>query len=101
MGFFKEYRDVKELLRSKHSIVFYAESRHYFQYFDRLIRDLLASGKQIIYLTSDLKDPLLQSSFSGMKVIYVKYMLGTLFSRIKAAIMIMTMPDLGNFLFKR
>ena len=51
MGFFKEYREVNELIRSKHAIVFYAESRHYYQYFDKLIRDLLASGKQIIYLT--------------------------------------------------
>jgi hypothetical protein len=101
MGFFKEYREVNDLLRSKHSIVFYAENRHYYQYFDKLIRDLLASGKQIIYLTSDSKDPLIQASFSGMKVIYVKYMLGTLFSRLKADMMIMTMPDLGNFLFKR
>lgn len=101
MGFFKEYREVNELLRSKQGIVFYAESRHYYQYFDKLVRDLLASGKQIIYLTSDEKDPLIKSSFSGMKVIYVKYMLGTLFSRLKADVMIMTMPDLGNFLFKR
>lgn len=101
MGFFKEYREVNELLRSKQGIVFYAESRHYYQYFDKLIRDLLASGKQVIYLTSDLKDPLIKSTFSGMKVIYVKYMLGTLFSRLSADVMIMTMPDLGNFLFKR
>lgn len=101
MGFFKEYREVNELLRSKQGIVFYAESRHYYQYFDKLIRDLLASGKQIIYLTSDSKDPLIKSTFPGMRVIYVKYMLGTLFSRLKAAVMIMTMPDLGNFLFKR
>jgi YidC/Oxa1 family membrane protein insertase len=28
-------------------------------------------------------------------------MLGTLFSRLRADVMIMTMPDLGNFLFKR
>jgi hypothetical protein len=101
MGFFKEYREVNELLRTKHAIVFYAESRHYYQYFDKLIRDLLASGKQIIYLTSDSKDPIAQATFSGMKVIYVKFMLGTLFSRIRADVMIMTMPDLGNFLFKR
>src|SRR5690348_15484611 len=101
MGFFKEYREVNELLRSGHPIVFYAESRHYYQYFDTLIRDLLSSGKQVMYLTSDKKDPLLQGGSSGMKVIYVKYMLGTLFSRLKADIMIMTMPDLGNYLFKR
>jgi len=101
MGLFKEYREINELLRSKHAIVFYAESRHYYQYFDKLIRDILASGKQIIYLTSDSKDPIIQATFSGMKVIYVKYMLGTLFSRIRTDVMIMTMPDLGNFLFKR
>jgi YidC/Oxa1 family membrane protein insertase len=101
MGFFKEYREVNELLRLKQPIVFYAESRHYYQYFDKLIRDLLASGNKITYLTSDAKDPLLQSPASGLKVVYVNYLLGFLFSRLKAEVMVMTMPDLGNYLFKR
>jgi hypothetical protein len=101
MGFFSEYKQVKKLLQQKQQVVFYAESRHYYRYFERLIIDLLASGTEIYYITSDAGDPLLKNIPAKMKVVYVKWMLGFLFSKIRTDVMIMTMPDLGNFLFKR
>lgn len=101
MGFVSEYKQVNRLLQQKPEVVFYAESRHYYQYFERLINDLLAKNVKICYITSDGGDPLLSTAPPGMQVIYVKWMLGFLFSRIKADVVIMTMPDLGNYLFKR
>ncbi len=102
MSFFSEYKQVTALLQQKQQIVFYAESRHYYPYYERLIRDILSSGKaDICYITSDSNDPLLTQAPAGIKVIYVKWLLGFLFSRLRASAMIMTMPDLGNFLFKR
>jgi hypothetical protein len=101
MGFFSEYKQVNKLLQQKQQVVFYAENRHYYQYFERLINDLLKNGAAIFYITSDAADPLLATAPPGMQVISVKWMLGFLFSRIRADVMIMTMPDLGNFLFKR
>lgn len=102
MSFFSEYKQVSALLKSKQPVVFYAESRHYYSYFEQLIADLLANSEiPIFYITSDAKDPLLQDAPARIKVIYAKWMLGFLFSRLKARVMIMTMPDLGNFLFKR
>ena len=101
MGFFKEYREVQQLLQQKQQVVVYAESRFYFQYYRQLIHDLLQEQVPVSYFTSDKADPLLQNAPTGMKVIYVKWMLGHLFSRIKAKVMIMTMPDLGHFLYKR
>ena len=101
MGFFKEYREVNELLRSRHQIVFYAESIHYYQYFEKLIGDLLASGKELVYITSDIKDPILRAAPAGIKPVYVKTFLGFLFTRLKADVVIMTMTDLGNYLYKR
>src|SRR5687768_13620793 len=101
MGFFKEYRELNDLLRSRQKIVFYAESIHYYQYFEKLISDLLASGGELVYITSDKKDPILRAAPSGIKPVYVKNLLGFLFSRLKADVMIMTMTDLGNFLYKR
>ncbi len=88
-------------LRHKQTVVFYAESKHYFQYFEKLIRGLLAKNIKIVYITSDKRDPLRKTSPEGMHVMYTKWMLVFLFKRIKADVMIMTMPDLGNYLFKR
>ncbi len=102
MGFFSEYKEITKLLQEKNQIVFYAESRHYFPYFERLINDILEKGNvRICYITSDKNDPLLNRAPAMMKVVYAKWMLGFLFSRIRADVMIMTMPDLGNYLFKR
>lgn len=101
MGFFAEYREVQQLLRQKQQVVFYAESRFYYQYYQQLIHDLLKENIPLCYITSDKADPLLQSAPPGIKVIYVKWMLGHLFSRIRSALMILTMPDLGHFLYKR
>jgi len=102
MGFFTEYKEASALLKTKQPIIFYVESRHYYSYFEQLITDLLANGETgICYITSDQEDPLLQQAPAGIKPIYVKWMLGFLFSRLKADVMIMTMPDLDNLLFKR
>ena len=40
MGFFSEYKTISELLKERHDIVFYSESRHYYQYFEQLISGL-------------------------------------------------------------
>ncbi len=101
MSFFSEYNTVFKLLKEKQRVVFYAESRHYYQYFEKLIEDLLNNGIDICYITSDAKDPLLVTAPEKMNVIRVKWLLGFLFSKLKADVMIMTMPDLGNYLFKR
>ncbi len=102
MSFFSEYTQVNRLLQQKQQVVFYSESRHYSIYFKKLIDDLLAEpGLLICYITSDKNDPLLSKAPAEMSVLYVKWMLGFLFSRIRADVMIMTMPDLDNFLFKR
>lgn len=101
MGFFSEYKGLNKLLQQKRSVVFYAENKYYFQYFKRLIIDLLENKVKVHYITSDSSDPLLSSNTPGLQVIYVKWMLGHFFSRISADVMILTMPDLGNFLFKR
>jgi YidC/Oxa1 family membrane protein insertase len=102
MSLFSEYSQVNRLIGEKQELVFYAESRHYFQYFEKLIQDLLATKSvNICYITSDRADPLLGESIPGMRIVLVKWMLGFLFARLHADMMILTMPDLDNFLFKR
>jgi hypothetical protein len=87
--------------RQKQSVVVYSESRYYYQYFERLINDLLARDVKILYITSDKTDPLLKTSPSHMKVMYNKWKIGFVFSKMKADVMLMTMPDLGNYFLKR
>jgi len=93
---------VQNLLKQKHEVVFYAESRHYFQYYEQLIHDLLETGKvSVTYITSDKNDHLFNSQWKNFKVVHVKWLLGFLFSKVQASVLIMTMTDLGNYLFKR
>jgi CDP-Glycerol:Poly(glycerophosphate) glycerophosphotransferase len=102
MPFFEEYKKVSTLIKSKQQVVFYAESRHYYQYFEKLILDLRENSDiSICYITSDKNDPLLFTSSHRMKVVYVKWMLGFLFSNLHADVMVMTMPDINNFAFKK
>lgn len=88
-------------LRHRQSVVFYAESRHYYQYFQKLVEGLLTKGVKVLYITSDKEDPLRKTAPEGLQVMHAKWMLGYLFKKIKSDVMVMTMPDLGNYLFKR
>ncbi len=101
LGAFFWVRMFWQRLRPKQAVVFYAENRHYYQYFERLIKDLLDKKTRILYITSDKGDPLRKNAPGGMQVMYAKWTLGLLFKKIRADVMIMTMPDLGNYLFKR
>lgn len=102
MGLFSEYAQVKEVLAKEHEIVFFAESRHYFVYFERLIADLLEhTDVNICYITVDAADPLLASTGPRFRVYRIKWMLGFLWARLRAERVVMTMPDLGHFLFKK
>lgn len=102
MGFFSEYKAVKKILSTKHPVIFYAESKYYQQYFRELIDGLCEQYQQsIYYITSDENDPILLSSSPKIKAFYVHWWLAFLFSRLKAAVVIVTMPDLDNYIFKR
>jgi YidC/Oxa1 family membrane protein insertase len=102
MNFFAEYRLANQLLKEHHPIVFYAESKYYYQYFERLLQDVLqAAGLPVLYITSDEKDPLLTAAPRGLRVVYVKRFLLYLFPKLKAGVVIMTMPDLHTLGFRR
>ena len=73
MGFFSEYRQFNKLVQVHHPVVFYAESQHYYQYFRQLITDLLQqTSLPVLYITSDVNDPLLSTSSERLQVVYVK-----------------------------
>lgn len=102
MNLFSEYKKVNALLREEQQVVFYAESRHYYQYFEKLISDIISqTDLTICYITSDKNDPLLVQHDERLNVVYSSLTLGHVFARIRSSVMIMTMPDLGNYLLKR
>lgn len=102
MSFFSEYKTVNYLIRKKYQVVFYSESGHYFQVFQPIMDELIKRNVRICYITSDPKDCLLEQRYSrGFEVFYIKWMLAFLFTHLNAEIVIMTMPDLGNFLYKK
>lgn len=102
MGLLSEYKTVKEIVAVKYPVVFYAENRHYYQYFKNLLEELQKQeGLDICYITSDKNDPVLLSASGRVKAFYIRWWLAFLFSRLRASVMIMTMPDLDNYIFKK
>lgn len=102
MSIFSEYRTVRDLLAQRHAVIVYSESKYYYQYYQFLLNDIRKQiDRQILYITSDKNDPLLTANIPGMRVVYVKWLIQFLFSKIQGDIMIMTMPDLDNYAFKR
>ena len=99
-SFFKEFRVAQQLVQTRYDVIFYAENAYYFQYFHHLLQSIEDKGLKICYLTSDKNDPLLQQEKS-FEVVYIRSTLAFVFQRLQASVVEMTMPDLGNFQFRR
>jgi hypothetical protein len=100
LSFFSELRNVQKLAGQKFHVVFYAENKYYFQYFRHLYEALIQiPALKIAYITSDKGDSILEDD--RVQTFYLKSTLAGTFPRLQADVMIMTMPDLQNFIFKR
>ena len=89
---------------NKH-LVFYSEKNGFYKYYERLINYLLAHSNIIIhYITSDPDDNIfkLAEKENKIKAYYIdEKRLITLFMKMDADIVVMTMPDIDNFHYKR
>lgn len=102
----REKADYKKFfsVTNKH-LVFYSESSGFYKYFQNLIEALLARSNVIIhYVTSDPKDQIFKIAEDQPRI--RPYYIGekkliTLFMKMDADIVVMTMPDLENFHIKR
>lgn len=97
-------RAFSALTQSQRKIVFYAEDAQSLVHFENIIRQLFDRfGEPVCYLTSAPDDPLLTEPLPGMKVFYVGDGLvrTIVFTGLRADLLIMTMPDLGNYHIKR
>jgi hypothetical protein len=86
------------------SIVVYSEGSGYWKFLGPVVSSLIADyGREIDYVTSDINDPVLSNPPPNVRGYYVGsgsafvYALQTL----RAAVLLMTTPDLNNFHLKR
>ena len=106
--FGKEDNDIEkfnELDLNERSIVFYSESSVIlYPYVEEIIEELQNRDQKICYLTSSKYDPILKNKNENIKVFYIgdsELEKMNFFLRLKARILIMTMPDLGAYHIKR
>ena len=106
--FDKEGNDIEkfnELDLDERSIVFYSESSVIlYPYVEEIIRELQNRDQKVCYLTSSKDDPILKNKNENVRVFYIgdsELEKMNFFLRLKAKILIMTMPDLGSFHIKR
>jgi CDP-glycerol glycerophosphotransferase (TagB/SpsB family) len=99
--FFQENRKIQKLIATKYDVIFYAENRYYRQYLNHLLENLQKHSLRICYITSDKNDPVLTEKMNNTDVFFSKSTLAFVFTKLKADVAIMTMPDLGNYIFKK
>ena len=106
--FGKEGNDIdkfNELDLDERSIVFYSESSVIlYPYVEEVIRELQNRDQKICYLTSSKHDPIFKNKSKNIKVFYIgdsEIEKMNFFLRLKAKVLIMTMPDLGSYHIKR
>lgn len=85
-------------------VVFYSEGAGYWTHFEPIVRHWLNSQQhELVYLTSDINDPLIVHPINGVKAFYIGT--GTirilLFATMQAKLVVMTMPDLETYSIKR
>ena len=102
----REKEDYKRFFSvgNKH-LVFYSESSGFYKYYERIIAYILANSKLTIhYVTGDPNDQIFEIAKKEPRII--PYYIGqkkliTLFLRLEADVMVMTMSDLDNYQYKR
>ena len=106
--FSKEENDIdkfNELDLDERSIVFYSEnSVILYPYVEEIIRELQNRDQKVCYLTSSKDDPILKNKNENVRVFYIgdsELEKMKFFLRLKAKMLIMTMPDLGSYHIKR
>jgi len=102
-------REIKDFIRffwktpkEQRNIVFYAEHEGYYPNFEGLIDELIGRHEQTIcYITSDPKDPILQSSEPKTKAFYINKLLAFFMVLVNCRAFVMTMTDLNQLHLKR
>lgn len=94
--FFGELSTFLKLQDMLKGVTFYAEDDFSYLTMAGYVDGLLAAGDEVVYLTSDLRDPLFDASIPHLHVLGVKTLLAPTLGKCRAPILVTTMPDLGS-----
>ena len=106
MNLLKEIKSLycfcKQTPKADKLVVFYAEHKNYFPYFEGLIEELVNKYNQsLCYVTSDPNDPILQNQQPKIKAYYLDKLLPLFMVFVNCKVFIMTLTDLNQFHLKR
>jgi len=88
--------------KEEKAIVFYAEHRDYYPYFEGLVEKLIDGyNRTLCYVTSDSGDTILQGSESRIKTFYLNKLLPLFMAHVNCNIFVMTLTDLNQLYLKR
>jgi len=97
-------RRFQKLPWNQKNVVFYSEGASYLKFFHRIMEELVADhGHTLCYVTSSPADTMLESAPPGIDTYYIgaRSALITFFQTLDASVMVMSMPNLESFHFKR
>lgn len=105
MPIIREILDFYRFFKSpicEREIVFYAENREYYPYFEGIIEKLTVDyGQTVSYITSDIRDPILISPPPKVQTFYLNSILLLFMILVDCKVFVMTLTDLDNFYLKR
>ncbi len=92
----------KNLTGKQKQIVFYAEHKGYYPYFEGLVERLTSKEKkEICYVSSDKNDPIFSSNNKRIIPLYLKTLLPLFMAYVDCKIFLITLTDLNKFHLKR
>jgi len=99
----REKEDVRRFFSCEKQLVFYSEANGFYKYYQCFIEYILDNSDTIVhYVTSDIYDRVFNINHPRFKTYYCGYNgLITLMMKMDADIVVMTMPDLEQYHYKR
>tara|TARA_B100000989_G_scaffold299019_1_gene292026 strand:- start:6234 stop:7358 length:1125 start_codon:yes stop_codon:yes gene_type:complete len=107
MGFFLNIINLIKyfyLSKDQRQITFYSEGKNYWPHLEGLVLEVLEKSKfKVCYVSSKKDDPGLFIKHSRLKTFIIgdSYVRDHFFQNLDTRVLVMTMPDLGNFRVKR
>lgn len=101
MNILTEYRHSKQILGRRWPFLFFAEKGSDYPYLAHLLQLALHTGEEVAYISADDNDALFRQKPAKLQLFYCNRLLGHVLNHLRADRVIMTMPDLEQFLFKR
>ena len=83
--------------------VFFSENENYTAHLYPLVKKFLDNKKKIIFVTSQINDPILKIKNEYLKIFYISPLVGQIlfFNYLKCERIFLTMPDVGNYHLKK